>query len=145
VYADWSARGAQFLTPPKRHQYEIRCYIRDSDGHLIEVGQTTDPERDWSPAHWLRAMGRTGATQWAHTRGMRSRGTGTTRALPGSPFNQPPAVAIVASYAISDRVSHDRYGLGTVVGTENGNAAVLVDFGPKVLRVALPTTKMVKL
>ena len=79
---------------------------------------------------------------------MRSRGTGTTRALPGSPFNQPPAVAIVA-YAMSDRVSHDRYGLGTVVGTENGtengNAAVLVDFGPKVLRVALPTTKMVKL
>ena len=75
---------------------------------------------------------------------MRSRGTGTTRALPGSPFNQLPAVAIVA-YAMSDRVSHDRYGLGTVVGTENGNAAVLVDFGPKVLRVALPTTKMVKL
>ena len=75
---------------------------------------------------------------------MRSPGTGNTRALPGSPFNQPPAVAIVA-YAMSDRVSHDRYGLGTVVGTENGNAAVLVDFGPKVLRVALPTTKMVKL
>ena len=75
---------------------------------------------------------------------MTSRGTGTTRALPGSPFNQPPAVAIVTSYAMSDRVSHDRYGLGTVVGTENGTA-VLVDFGPKVLRVALPTTKMVKL
>ena len=52
VYAEWSARGAQFLTPPKRHQYEIRCYIRDPDGHLIEVGQTTDPEGDWSPAHW---------------------------------------------------------------------------------------------
>jgi hypothetical protein len=51
----------------------------------------------------------------------------------------------VASYAMSDRVSHDRYGLGTVVGAENGNAAVLVNFGPKVLRVALPTTKMVKL
>ena len=44
VYAEWSARGAQFLTPPKQHQYEIRCYIRDPDGHLIEVGQTTDPE-----------------------------------------------------------------------------------------------------
>ena len=44
VYAEWSARGAQFLTPPKRHQYEIRCYIRDPDGHLIEVGQTTDPD-----------------------------------------------------------------------------------------------------
>ena len=38
VYTEWSARGAQFLTPPKQHQYEIRCYIRDPDGHLIEVG-----------------------------------------------------------------------------------------------------------
>jgi catechol 2,3-dioxygenase-like lactoylglutathione lyase family enzyme len=53
VYAEWSARGAQFLTPPKRHQYEIRCYIRDPDGHLIEVGQTTDPAGDWAPAQWL--------------------------------------------------------------------------------------------
>ena len=52
VYAEWSARGAQFLTPPKQHQYEKRCYIRDPDGHLIEVGQTTDPDGDWSPAHW---------------------------------------------------------------------------------------------
>jgi hypothetical protein len=52
VYAEWSARGAQFLTPPKQHQYEIRCYIRDPDGYLIEVGQTTDPDGDWSPAHW---------------------------------------------------------------------------------------------
>jgi len=52
VYAEWSARGAQFLTPPKQHQYETRCYIRDPDGHLIEVGQTTDPNGDWSPAHW---------------------------------------------------------------------------------------------
>jgi len=52
VYAEWSARGAQFLTPPKHHRYEIRCYIRDPDGHLIEVGQTTDPEGDWSPAQW---------------------------------------------------------------------------------------------
>ena len=48
----WSARGARFLTPPKQHPYEKRCYIRDPDGHLIEVGQTTDPEGDWSPAHW---------------------------------------------------------------------------------------------
>src|SRR6202451_254827 len=52
VYAEWSARGAQFLTPPKQHETEMRCYIRDPDGYLIEVGQTTDPEGDWSPAHW---------------------------------------------------------------------------------------------
>jgi catechol 2,3-dioxygenase-like lactoylglutathione lyase family enzyme len=40
VYRDWSARGAEFLTPPQDRGAEIRCYIRDPDGHLIEVGQT---------------------------------------------------------------------------------------------------------
>ena len=44
--------GTQFLTPPKQHQYEIRCYIRDLDGYIIEVGQTTDPQGDWWPADW---------------------------------------------------------------------------------------------
>jgi predicted enzyme related to lactoylglutathione lyase len=43
VYAEWSARGAQFLTPPKQHKTEFRCYMRDPDGYLIEVGQTTLP------------------------------------------------------------------------------------------------------
>jgi len=43
VYAEWSARGAEFLTPPQQRTNEIRCYIRDPDGHLIEVGQTTRP------------------------------------------------------------------------------------------------------
>jgi catechol 2,3-dioxygenase-like lactoylglutathione lyase family enzyme len=43
VHAEWSARGAEFLTPPKQHQTELRCYIRDPDGYLIEVGQTTLP------------------------------------------------------------------------------------------------------
>jgi catechol 2,3-dioxygenase-like lactoylglutathione lyase family enzyme len=43
VYEQWSARGAEFLTEPKQHETEIRCYIRDPDGHLIEVGQTTRP------------------------------------------------------------------------------------------------------
>jgi catechol 2,3-dioxygenase-like lactoylglutathione lyase family enzyme len=41
VYKDWSAKGAHFLTEPKVHPTEIRAYIRDPDGHLIEVGQTT--------------------------------------------------------------------------------------------------------
>jgi len=40
-YAEWSARGAEFLTEPKVHASEIRAYIRDPDGHLIEVGQST--------------------------------------------------------------------------------------------------------
>jgi catechol 2,3-dioxygenase-like lactoylglutathione lyase family enzyme len=41
MYGEWSSRGAEFLTPPRQHATEIRCYIRDPDGHLIEVGQTT--------------------------------------------------------------------------------------------------------
>jgi len=39
AYREWSARGAEFLTEPKDHGREIRAYIRDPDGHLIEVGQ----------------------------------------------------------------------------------------------------------
>lgn len=41
VYEQWRARGAQFLTPPMNRGPEIRCYLRDPDGHLIEVGQLT--------------------------------------------------------------------------------------------------------
>ena len=41
IYADWSAKGATFLTPPIDRGAEIRCYVRDPDGHLIEVGQAT--------------------------------------------------------------------------------------------------------
>ncbi len=39
IYRQWSARGAQFLTPPIDRGSEIRCYMRDPDEHLIEVGQ----------------------------------------------------------------------------------------------------------
>jgi catechol 2,3-dioxygenase-like lactoylglutathione lyase family enzyme len=39
IYKDWSARGAQFITPPQDRGPEIRCYLRDPDGYLIEVGQ----------------------------------------------------------------------------------------------------------
>jgi catechol 2,3-dioxygenase-like lactoylglutathione lyase family enzyme len=40
VYDQWRARGAHFLTPPVDRGGEIRCYLRDPDGHLIEVGQS---------------------------------------------------------------------------------------------------------
>jgi lactoylglutathione lyase len=38
-YEAWRAKGAQFLTEPKDHGAEIRCYLRDPDGYLIEVAQ----------------------------------------------------------------------------------------------------------
>jgi catechol 2,3-dioxygenase-like lactoylglutathione lyase family enzyme len=41
IYREWSARGVEFLTEPKDHGREIRAYVRDPDGHLIEVGQAT--------------------------------------------------------------------------------------------------------
>jgi lactoylglutathione lyase len=41
TYREWRAKGADFLTEPKNHGTEIRCYMRDPDGHLIEVGQST--------------------------------------------------------------------------------------------------------
>ena len=41
IYKTWSERGAQFLTPPIDRGSETRCYLRDPDGHLIEVGQTS--------------------------------------------------------------------------------------------------------
>ena len=43
AYEEWSAKGATFLTEPKDHGREIRAYVRDPDGHLIEIGQVTGP------------------------------------------------------------------------------------------------------
>jgi catechol 2,3-dioxygenase-like lactoylglutathione lyase family enzyme len=41
VYQQWRAVGAEFLTEPQNRGAEVRCYMRDPDGHLIEVGQST--------------------------------------------------------------------------------------------------------
>jgi hypothetical protein len=41
-YELWKSRGAGFITEPIPKYGEIRCYIRDPDGYIIEVGQSTD-------------------------------------------------------------------------------------------------------
>lgn len=41
LHRDWSALGAEWLTPPIDRGGEIRGFVRDPDGHLIEVGQST--------------------------------------------------------------------------------------------------------
>ena len=39
-YAEWKAKGAEFITAPlDNHGWETRCYMRDPDGYIIEVGQ----------------------------------------------------------------------------------------------------------
>ena len=45
AYERWRARGANFLTAPIDRGGEIRCYMRDPDGHLIEVGQVVATAR----------------------------------------------------------------------------------------------------
>jgi len=40
-YELWRSRGAQFITEPMEKYGEWRCYIRDPDGYIIEVGQST--------------------------------------------------------------------------------------------------------
>jgi len=45
------ASRSQFLTPQGQHEFEIRCYIRDPDGYLIDVGHTADTAGDSMPAH----------------------------------------------------------------------------------------------
>jgi predicted enzyme related to lactoylglutathione lyase len=39
-YKLWKSRGANFITEPQDKYGETRCYIRDPDGYIIEVGQS---------------------------------------------------------------------------------------------------------
>jgi hypothetical protein len=66
------------------------------------------------------------------------------RYLPGSPFNVPVVEEPAEIYERRDLVTHDKYGLGSVVDVE-GETAVLVDFGTHRVRVTLPCAKLFKL
>jgi len=39
-YELWRSRGAEFITEPIEKYGETRCYIRDPDGYIIEVGES---------------------------------------------------------------------------------------------------------
>jgi hypothetical protein len=66
------------------------------------------------------------------------------RPLPGSPFNKPLVVPVIERFAVEDRVTHDKYGLGKVIGVED-EIAVLVDFGTQTQRITTPYHKLFKL
>jgi hypothetical protein len=66
------------------------------------------------------------------------------RYLPNSPFNVPAPVRPVETFAVNDQVTHDKYGLGVILGVED-EVAVLVDFGPQQLRIPVPCAKLTKL
>ena len=40
AYEALQSRGAVFLTPPRDWGPEIRCFLRDPDGHLVEISQS---------------------------------------------------------------------------------------------------------
>lgn len=65
------------------------------------------------------------------------------RYLPTSPFKAPVALP-PKQFAVGDQVTHDMYGLGRVIGIEDGIAA-LVDFGSVRQRILSPYNKMSKL
>ena len=73
----------------------------------------------------------------------RSRAT-TRRQLPGSPFNVSSVAPPIKVFALDDRVTHDKYGLGRVIGIED-ETAVLVNFGSQTERIAAPYHKLYKL
>jgi hypothetical protein len=68
----------------------------------------------------------------------------TRRHLPTSPFKPPAAPPPVERFAINDRVNHDKYGLGVVIGVED-EIAILVDFRPRQERITAPYDKLTKL
>ncbi|MFD3331491.1 hypothetical protein ACFWV1_02390 [Streptomyces sp. NPDC058700] len=65
------------------------------------------------------------------------------RFLPTSPFKAP-ATPPPKQFAVGDQVTHDVYGLGRVIGIEEGIAAV-VDFSSTQQRIPSPYAKMSKL
>jgi hypothetical protein len=73
-----------------------------------------------------------------------TRSGATRRYLPGSPFNVPVVEEPVETYEPGDLVTHDKYGLGSVLEVED-QSGVLVDFGTRRVRVALPCAKLFKL
>jgi hypothetical protein len=68
------------------------------------------------------------------------------RHLPDSPFNVAETVppGETEQYSVADKVTHDKYGLGTIIGVEEG-VGVLVDFGSHKQRLRTPCPKLAKL
>ena len=66
------------------------------------------------------------------------------RFLPTSPFNAPPAAPPAVQFAVQDQVTHDKYGLGRVIGVEE-DAAVVIDFGSRQERITTPCSQLTRL
>ena len=68
----------------------------------------------------------------------------TRRLLPTSPFKVPPLAPPAEQFAVQDLVTHDKYGLGRVIGVED-DAAVVIDFGSRQERITTPCSQLTRL
>jgi hypothetical protein len=66
------------------------------------------------------------------------------RPLPGSPFAETAVAPIEERYSVNDKVTHDKYGLGTIIDVEEG-VGVVVDFRSHKQRLRTPCSKLAKL
>lgn len=66
------------------------------------------------------------------------------RFFPTSPFGPPVVARPAERFAVRDQVTHDRYGLGRVIGVED-DTAVVIDFGSCRARIMTPCAKLTKL
>lgn len=73
---------------------------------------------------------------------MTKRAPAQRRHHPSSPFQAQPE-PVIEEFALHDRVTHDQYGLGRVVGREDD--AVTVQFGDRTVRLPSPFAKLTKL
>ena len=68
----------------------------------------------------------------------------TRRFLPTSPFRPPPPAPPAEQFAEQDQVTHDKYGLGRVITVED-DAALVIDFGARRVRITMPCANLTKL
>jgi hypothetical protein len=82
--------------------------------------------------------------RWRSTLSRMTQRTARRPVLPASPFNALREAKPVERLAVDDRLTHDRHGLGRVIGVES-ESIVLVDFGSTIRRVSYPNAKVTRL
>jgi hypothetical protein len=81
---------------------------------------------------------------WRRLEEMKPARAATRRYLPTSPFSAPPPPPPPEKFAVQDQVTHDKYGLGRVIGAED-DTALIIDFGSCRVRVMIPCAKLTRL
>ena len=65
-------------------------------------------------------------------------------AMRTSPFNAPTAAPPAIQFVVQDQVTHDKYGLGRVIGMED-DTALVIDFGSRQVRILTPFAELTRL